>query len=114
MPHQSHRYGDYQCHLWDFRGSKFIEDPDEDIDQILRLRGQDAAYRQEVYDDYLNTDYWARVKAAMMSKHNCTCQSCGATDNLQVHHKSYPKRYTELQNLHLLELLCNSCHCQSH
>lgn len=114
MTHRSYRYGGYGDCLWVFRGSKFIEDPDEDIDQTLRCRGQDAADRQETYDGFLESDYWARVRAAMMIKHNCKCQSCGAIDNLQVHHKSYPKRYTELQNLHLLELLCKSCHHQSH
>jgi hypothetical protein len=36
------------------------------------------------------------------------------TRNLQVHHKSYPRRYTELNNLHLLILLCESCHKQTH
>jgi 5-methylcytosine-specific restriction endonuclease McrA len=114
MAHNSYRYGGYEDCLWDFRGGDFIEDPDEDMDQSLRCRGQDAADRQETYDDFLESDYWAKVRAAMMAKHDCKCQSCGAIDKLQVHHKSYPKRYTELHNLHMLELLCQTCHHQSH
>jgi len=114
MAHNSYRYGDYESALWDFRGGEFIEDPDEDVDQILRCRWQGAADRQEAYDDFLASDYWARVRTAMLIKHNGMCQSCGAISNLQVHHKSYPKRYTELQNLDMLELLCQACHHQSH
>ena len=112
--HKSYRDGNFEYQLWDLRGGDFIEDPDQDIDQVLRPRGLEAADRQESYDCFLESNYWAKVRAAMMLKHNCKCQSCGAIDKLQVHHKSYPKRYTELQNLHLLELLCDSCHSQSH
>jgi hypothetical protein len=114
VTHKSYRYGNYEECLWDFREGQYIDDPDEDIDHKLRARGQDAADRQEAYDNYLESDYWARVRAAMMIKHNGRCQGCGAIDKLQVHHKSYPKRYTELQNLHMLELLCQTCHHQSH
>jgi 5-methylcytosine-specific restriction endonuclease McrA len=114
MGHKSYRYGCYEDCLWDFRGGDFIEDPDEDIDRSLRSCGQDAADRQETYDGFLESDYWARVRAAMFLKHDSKCQSCGAVAKLQVHHKSYPKRYTELQNLDLLELLCEACHHQSH
>jgi 5-methylcytosine-specific restriction endonuclease McrA len=114
MAHKSYRYGDYEECLWDFREQEFIENPDEDIDICLRSRGEVAADQQETYDSFLESDYWTRVRAAMFLKHNAKCQVCGAIDKLQVHHKSYPKRYTELQNLHLLELLCESCHHQSH
>jgi 5-methylcytosine-specific restriction endonuclease McrA len=114
VTHRSYRDGDYEQYLWDFRDDEFIDDPDEDIDCRLRGCGQDAADRQEAYDEYLASDYWQKVRSAMMARHGGKCQSCGATDNLQVHHKDYPKRYTELQNLHMLELLCQSCHLQSH
>jgi hypothetical protein len=105
MGHKSYRDGDYEYQLWDFRGGEFIEDPEEDIDSNLRGKGQDAAERQSAYDEYLLSDYWQRVRRAMMIKHDCKCEKCGSFEKLQVHHKSYPKRYTELDNLHMLELL---------
>jgi 5-methylcytosine-specific restriction endonuclease McrA len=114
MTHKSYRYGEYEYQLWDFRESDFLEDPEEDVDFILRSKGQDAAWRQEAYDDYLCSDYWERVRAAMFAKHNGRCQACGKEYGLQVHHKTYPRRFTELQNLHMLELLCDQCHHQSH
>jgi hypothetical protein len=114
MSHKSYRYGGFETQLWHLRGDDFIEDPESDLDEILRERGRSAAMRQESYDDFLASNYWERVKAAMHMRHNSKCQQCGTSDNLQVHHKKYPRRGTELQNLHLLELLCESCHHQLH
>jgi 5-methylcytosine-specific restriction endonuclease McrA len=114
MKHKSYRYGDYEYCLWDFRESEFIEDPESDIDSQLRSRGVDAADRQESYDDYLESSYWAKVRMKALVAANCKCSRCGSLEKLQVHHKQYCKRFTELQNMHLLEVLCQSCHQQEH
>ena len=114
MKHKSYRYGDYEDCLWDFRESEFIEDPESDIDDQLRSRGIAAADRQESYDDYLETDYWQKVRQKALIKSDFKCQQCGSTQKLQVHHKAYCKRYTELDNMHLLQVLCRQCHHDEH
>jgi hypothetical protein len=114
MKHKSYRYGDYESCLWDFRESEFIEDPESDIDDQLRNRGIDAADRQESYDDYLESNYWTKVRATAIAAANYKCIRCGSTENLQVHHRQYCKRFTELQNMHLLEVLCLRCHRHEH
>jgi 5-methylcytosine-specific restriction endonuclease McrA len=113
MPHKSYRNGDFEECLWDFRESEFIEDPERDIDEQLRVPAVDAAMRQESYDDYLGSSYWRRVQGAIYSRSD-KCEKCGSQSNLQIHHKAYPKRFTELQNLHMLVLLCDQCHAAFH
>jgi hypothetical protein len=114
MKHQNYRYENYEERLWDFRESEFIEDPENDIDFQLRLKGVDASDRQESYDDYLESSYWAKVRTKALVAADCKCSRCGSPEKLQVHHKQYCKRFTELQNMHLLEVLCQACHYQEH
>lgn len=114
MAHKNYRYGDYEYQLWDFREQPFIDDPDCDIDEQLRTRATDAAMRQEDYDWYLSSSYWGRVRSAIFARSEGKCEQCGSIENLQVHHKAYPGRFTELQNLHLLVLLCDQCHESQH
>jgi hypothetical protein len=112
--HKDYRYGGYEDHLWDFRESEYLDDPDQDISEQLALKGQEAADRQESYSNYLDSPYWAKVRAAVFARAGHRCQKCGFRDKLQVHHKAYPARYTELENLHMLVLLCHKCHESHH
>ncbi|MEN9767540.1 MAG: hypothetical protein RLZZ32_1500, partial [Cyanobacteriota bacterium] len=114
MRHKNYRYGDYEHQLWDFRESEFLDDPDDDIDESLRSKGVEAATRQEDYSDYLGSTYWANVRATVLHRAGYKCERCGQDSALQVHHKSYCARHTELENLHLLEVLCRACHNQEH
>jgi len=112
--HNNYRYGEWANKLWDFRESEFLDDPDEDIHIQLAFKGEAAAERQESYDDYLNTDYWQKVREKAIANANCKCQKCGSIEKLQVHHKIYCPRFTELENIHLLEVLCEKCHHIEH
>ena len=114
MRHTSYRNGDYEERLWDFRESEFLDDPDEDIDCMLRSKGQDAALRQESYDDYLDSSYWHKVRKKALLAANHRCVRCGSEQFLQVHHRSYCRRFSEHENMHLLEVLCSRCHEQEH
>jgi ribosomal protein S27AE len=114
MRHSNYRNGDYEERLWDFRESEYLDDPDDDIDLTLRSKGQDAALRQESYDDYLESGYWIKVRVKALVAANYKCSRCGAGSQLQVHHRQYCARFTELQNMHLLEVLCHQCHKQEH
>jgi hypothetical protein len=112
--HVNYRNGEWCDKLWDFRESEFLDDPDDDIHCFLANKAESAAMRQESYDGYLDTDYWSKVRLKALTLANCKCSKCGSGSKLQVHHKHYCQRYTELENMHLLEVLCDSCHKQEH
>ena len=112
--YNEYRYGGWADKLWDFRESEFLDDPDEDIHSFLAGKGQLAAERQESYDNYLETEYWSKVRLKALTASNFKCQQCGSDRRLQVHHKSYCARFTELDNMHLLEVLCEKCHHAEH
>lgn len=96
----------------------FLSDPDDGeytMREMLLAIHEQRAQSQDSYRNYLESEYWLKVRAAVYKRANGKCEGCGRNIcNLQVHHKSYPRRYTELNNLHLLILLCESCHKQAH
>jgi len=114
MTYKNYRDGNWEYCLWDFRENEYLDDPDEDIHCVLASNGEAAADRQESYDNYLETDYWQKVRQQALIRFDSKCQQCGSTEKLQVHHKAYPKRYTELDNMHLLQVLCEQCHHDEH
>ena len=92
---------------------EYLDDPEEDIDGILRSCIEEYGHKQDSYASYLDSDYWQGVRMKALSAAGNKCR-CGKTENLQVHHKRYCARYTEHLNLHLLEVVCPACHAQEH
>lgn len=113
MAHKDYRDGNFEHHLWDFRDQPFLDDPENDIDSELRHQATEAALRQEFYDDYLESAYWQKVKQAVFRRSR-KCERCGSFDRLEIHHLAYPPRFTELENLNMLILLCQKCHNLKH
>ena len=123
---------------WLARENEYLEDPESPEDdpclsvhsfesdleeerqtlQTLCCKGEeDAEYKwhsQLDYQEYLRSDYWESVKQAVKSRDRHKCRLCGLTLNLQVHHRWYPPRGTELQHLDALILLCSNCHDEQH
>ncbi len=67
------------------------------------------------YKEDLENYRWIRKRKRIFKRDNFTCQECGATTNLQVHHKEYisgrrPWQYNESY----LITLCASCHGKHH
>jgi hypothetical protein len=112
--HVNYRDGEWADKLWNFRETEFLDDPDDDIHFQLASKAENAAIRQESYDGYIDSDYWSKVRLKALASVNCKCQKCGSGSKLQVHHKYYCQRYTELENMHLLEVLCDYCHKSEH
>lgn len=112
MAYRNYRDEGWEEHLWEHRGdSEYLDDPEQDVDSILRERAQAVAERQECYSAFLESDYWQRVRNAVLKRARLCCEGCGRlSDHLEVHHKRYPRRGTELENLHMLEALCHTCH----
>lgn len=66
------------------------------------------------YQQYLQSDHWKDVRSRFWASKLChnKCESCGATRNLQVHHRSYTRLGNE--RLNDLMLLCGDCHWGTH
>lgn len=60
------------------------------------------------YDDYLDSEEWAKKRTYLLKKVGYKCQNCSSRRNLQVHHLTYKRvgreRTTDLQ------VLCRNCH----
>lgn len=80
-----------------------------------------AELKRMPYQSYLQSDYWRRVRYALLIANRLRCQSSecygldswfGAEHNLHVHHLHYRNRgQEELSNL---VLLCADCHNKHH
>ena len=66
------------------------------------------------YVQYLQTPHWRDVRKRFWNSklHKGKCYACGATQNLQVHHKTYKRIGNERMND--LLLLCGDCHKETH
>lgn len=70
---------------------------------------------KQTYKEQLADGRWLRKKNEILERDNYTCQRCGATSNLQVHHKEYlaNKKAWEYSNEDLITL-CVNCHENEH
>ncbi len=69
---------------------------------------------QEAYTKYLGTTYWGKVREAKFAQDGKMCAYCGSMDKLQVHHRNYAHRGSELEHLEDLVVSCNKCHIKKH
>ena len=67
------------------------------------------------YKQQLADSRWLKKKNEILERDNYTCQHCGRTSNLNVHHLSYEKGKLawEYPNEKLITL-CNFCHEKTH
>lgn len=70
------------------------------------------AYRAMPYREYLQTEWWKRIKKAAIRRANFACQRCHKRAPLDVHHKTYDRLGTEHDQD--LEALCRDCHNIEH
>lgn len=70
---------------------------------------------KQSYKEQLGDSRWLRKKTEILERDNYTCQKCGATSHLNVHHLSYEKdkRAWEYPNEQLVTL-CYECHNDEH
>ena len=65
------------------------------------------------YKNYIRSADWRIVRASYFaSRMRQNCVVCGATERLQLHHRSYKNLGRE--GLHDLEPLCQPCHSATH
>lgn len=66
------------------------------------------AYRDLPYDQYLQTDWWKKIRAAAIARARQRCQVCYSPHELNVHHRTYERLGNELDSD--LTVLCGKCH----
>jgi 5-methylcytosine-specific restriction endonuclease McrA len=62
----------------------------------------------DFYAEYLQSDLWARVRTAALRRAGYRCSACGASRNLEVHHRTYERLGGEAWAD--LVVLCHGCH----
>ena len=64
------------------------------------------------YDVFLSTAYWRTLRVVILVRDGFTCakKTCGATDELDIHHKSYKHHGEEHLHPEDLETLCGWHH----
>ena len=66
----------------------------------------------KIYDEYLISPEWKTFRSGILLERGQKCQRCPATDQLQVHHKTYGRVGKERPGD--VEVLCLPCHEQHH
>lgn len=101
------RMEDYQKFYNEFQDSEY-----EIIHNFTNyLTGMANAYNQKGYAEYLQTDWWKKIRQQALDRDKNMCQICNANAEC-VHHLTYAHRCEE----YLFELvsLCNKCHESYH
>jgi len=62
---------------------------------------------------FQNSEYWKEVRQRIIARDR-KCVVCGSILFLEVHHKTYRNKGSELEHLEDLELLCSKCHENKH
>lgn len=76
--------------------------------------GRGPSEAQLNYSEFLQSDYWLQVREWIIERDNHTCQHCGTSYYLQVHHLTYEHHGKEHLHPEDLITLCRSCHEQVH
>lgn len=66
------------------------------------------------YSNFLKTHYWEIVRNYVLYKKNNKCHLCPNNKYLQVHHRTYEHRGSEIFHLDDLIVLCKRCHSKHH
>lgn len=88
-----------------------IEDLEGTIQQ-LRCALYMKHLRHLPYKAYLKTEYWAIRRKRKLEAADHKCQLCNVSGELHVHHRTYERRGSELDED--LIVLCKHCHAKFH
>ena len=68
----------------------------------------------EEYREYLNSERWQRIRAAVLERDEWRCRVCGSGDQLQIHHTRGVARFHETDYPEYVMTLCDNCHATIH
>lgn len=66
------------------------------------------AEHRERYERYLDSPEWRERRAVAIRKAGGRCQVCNGPDRLEVHHRTYERLGSEMEDD--LTVLCHDCH----
>jgi hypothetical protein len=75
---------------------------------LIKYRIGDSVPYRVIYQVDMSSPEWRERKAAYFSTHPKQCESCGSTDGVQLHHKSYA-HFTQEPDEDLAAV-CETCH----
>jgi hypothetical protein len=64
------------------------------------------------YDEYLESEQWAKKRSLVFKRAKCVCEGCGEAVATEVHHLSY--KHVGDEFLFELVALCHACHERWH
>lgn len=65
-------------------------------------------------ESWRNTPEWRQARAAASERDNHTCQECGSTEDVAVHHIVDASKGGDKFALDNLRTLCEKCHYEEH
>lgn len=66
------------------------------------------------YFEFLRTAYWKAIAYRVKFEANFRCSLCNSKKLLNVHHRTYATKGTEIDNMKDLTCLCEKCHAKHH
>lgn len=75
---------------------------------LIKYQIGDSVPYRVIYQVYMSSPEWRERKATYFSIHLKQCQSCGSTEGIQLHHKSYA-HFTQEPDEDLAAV-CETCH----
>lgn len=96
-----------------------LSSPDSTQDELRNLREEKDRAVKELYKikivdykEYIKSTAWYQKKLARLKKDKYTCQKCGDTEFLEVHHLTYDNLGDE--PMEDLITVCRDCHQKIH
>lgn len=86
--------------------TRWVDDLSEAKSAVWSICGKKA------HSDYLKSPEWSARRRAALDRANHRCQLCNATQNLNVHHRTYENWGKEQPED--LTVLCEDCHAKFH
>lgn len=71
--------------------------------------------RKEYYNRLLEDKRWKEFRLKVLSERGCSCEYCGSTEIIQIHHTEYVKgRLPWEYDIKDMRVLCKRCHQRIH
>jgi 5-methylcytosine-specific restriction endonuclease McrA len=87
-------------HLAYQRSSEWKAEPRPTLDELT-------------YAEYLHSPEWLALRERVRKRDGYRCRICNSAEDLNVHHREYPRRWSEDNETHLTTT-CWACHQRHH
>ena len=82
---------------------------------VQELQAYEKRKRQKHYEHLLKDERWKLFRLRVMSERGCSCEYCGSTETIQIHHTKYVKgRLPWEYDIKDMRVVCRTCHQKIH